>query len=470
AYVIYTSGSTGTPKGVVVEHASLAATVLAMRETFGLGAGEVFLSLASFAFDIWAFEVLAPLLAGGTVRLVAREGVLDAEGLAAELGGVDAVHAVPALMHELVQRVQAGPGALPRVRHAFVGGDAVPPELAARMKTVFPGARVWTLYGPTEATIVSAASPARPEGAHRGHAMGRALPGEGTYVCDGAGSLLPAGVAGELWIGGVGVARGYLGRAELTADKFVPDPFGGEPGGRLYRTGDRVRRRADGELEFLGRVDQQVKIRGFRIEPGEVEAVLAAQDGVRQAVVTAREDVPGQKRLVAYLVADEGARLSPGELRDRLSMQLPAYMVPGACVILESIPLTPSGKTDRRALPAPESGSGTEYAAPETEMEELLCRIWLDVLGPGGEARPGRVGRRDNFFGLGGHSLLAIQVVTRIRRELGIEVPLVALFESPTVAELATTLEDLFILALDESDLEARLGRLELVGGPDAGQ
>ncbi|MEW5926854.1 MAG: non-ribosomal peptide synthase/polyketide synthase [Gemmatimonadota bacterium] len=470
AYVVYTSGSTGTPKGVVVEHASLAAAVLAMREVFGLGAGEVFLSLASFAFDIWGFEVFAPLLAGGTVRLVAREEVPDVEGLVAELGGADAVHAVPALMHEIVQRVQAGPGALPRVRHAFVGGDAVPPDLAARMEAVFPCARVWTLYGPTEATIVSAAAPAPPEGGRRGHAMGRALPGEGTYVCDGPGSLLPAGVAGELWIGGAGVARGYLGRPELTAEKFVPDPFGGEPGGRLYRTGDRVRRRADGELEFLGRVDQQVKIRGFRIEPGEVEAVLEAQDGVRRAVVVAREDVPGQKRLVAYLVAEEGARLSPGELRDRLSTKLPAYMVPGACVVLESIPLTPSGKTDRRALPAPEPGSGTEYAAPQTEMEELLCRIWLDVLGSGGEARPGRVGRSDDFFGLGGHSLLAIQVVTRIRRELGIEVPLAALFEAPTVAELAATLEELFILALDEADLEARLGRLELVGGPDAGR
>ncbi len=470
AYAIYTSGSTGTPKGVVVEHASLAATVLTMRDTFGLGAGEVFLSLASFAFDIWGFEVFAPLLAGGTVRLVAREGVLDVEGLVAELGEVDAVHAVPALMHELVQRVQAGPGVLPRVRHAFVGGDAVPPDLAARMTAVFPGARAWTLYGPTEATIVSAVAPARPEGGHTWHAVGRALPGEGTYVCDGAGSLLPAGVAGELWIGGAGVARGYLGRAELTAETFVPDPFSGDPGGRLYRTGDRVRRRADGELEFLGRVDRQVKIRGFRIEPGEVEAVLAGQDGVRQAVVAVREDVPGQKRLVAYLVADEGALLSPGELRDRLATRLPAYMVPDACVVLESLPLTPTGKVDRRALPAPEPGSGTEYAAPESEMEELLCRIWLDVLDSGGAARPARVGRLDNFFGLGGHSLLAIQVVTRIRRELGIELPLAALFESPTVAELATTLEDLFILALDESDLEARLDRLELVGGPDAGR
>jgi amino acid adenylation domain-containing protein len=470
AYVIYTSGSTGTPKGVVVEHASLAATVTTMRDSFGLGAGEVFLSLASFAFDIWGFEVFAPLLAGGTVRLVAREAVLDVDGLAAELGQVEAVHAVPALMHELVQRVGAGPGVLPRVRHAFVGGDAVPPDLPARMQAVFPGARVWTLYGPTEATIVSAAAAVRPEGGHRGYAMGRALPGEGTYVCDALGSLLPAGVAGELWIGGAGVARGYLGRAELTADKFVPDPFGGEPGGRLYRTGDRVRRRADGELEFLGRVDTQVKIRGFRIEPGEIEAVLAAQDGVRQAVVAAREDVPGQKRLVAYLVAEPGAQLSPEELRDRLAARLPAYMVPGACVVLESIPLTPSGKTDRRALPAPEAGSDEEYAAPETEMEELLCRIWLDVLASGGEARPGRVGRRDNFFGLGGHSLLATQVVTRIRRELGIELPLAALFESPTLAELATTLEDLFILALDESELEARLDRLELVGGPDAGR
>ncbi|MET0399319.1 MAG: non-ribosomal peptide synthase/polyketide synthase [Longimicrobiaceae bacterium] len=428
AYVIYTSGSTGTPKGVVVEHASLAATVLTMRDTFGLGAGEVFLSLASFAFDIWGFEVFAPLVAGGTVRLVAREAVLDVEGLAAELAEVDAVHAVPALMHELVQRVRAGPGVLPRVRHAFVGGDAVPPDLAARMTAVFPGARVWTLYGPTEATIVSAAAPARPEGGHRGHAMGRALPGEGTYVCDAPGSLLPVGVAGELWIGGAGVARGYLGRAELTAERFVPDPFGGEPGARLYRTGDRVRRRADGELEFLGRIDQQVKIRGFRIEPGEVEAVLREAGGVADAAVVVREE-----RLAAYLVGPEGARPVVADVRAYAGSRLPEYMVPDAWVTLDSLPLTANGKLDRRALPAPGRGEDA-YVAPRTPTEEVLAGIWATVL------RVERVGVEDDFFQLGGHSLLAVRLLARVEARTGMRPSLPAFFARPTIAHLAAAL------------------------------
>ncbi len=428
AYAIYTSGSTGTPKGVVVEHASLAATVLTMRDTFGLGAGEVFLSLASFAFDIWGFEVFAPLLAGGTVRLVAREGVLDVEGLVAELGEVDAVHAVPALMHELVQRVQAGPGVLPRVRHAFVGGDAVPPDLAARMTAVFPGARVWTMYGPTEATIVSAAVPARPEDGRRGHAMGRALPGEGTYVCDGAGSLLPAGVAGELWIGGAGVARGYLGRAELTAEKFVPDPFSGEPGGRLYRSGDRVRWTGEGELEYLGRVDLQVKLRGYRIELGEVEAVLRGAPGVADAVVVVREE-----RLAAYLVGPEGTTPVVAGVREYAGSRLPEYMVPGAWVTLDSLPLNANGKLDRRALPAPGRGEDA-YVAPRTPVEELLAEIWADVL------RVERVGVEDDFFQLGGHSLLAVRLLARVEARTGRRPSLPAFFARPTIAHLAAAL------------------------------
>ena len=239
------------------------------------------LVLASYAFDIWGFEVFTPLLSGGQVRLLARDTVQDAERLAGELADADAVHAVPALMREIVQRVQAGPGTLPRMRRVFVGGDAVPPDLIGQMQRVFPRARLWVLYGPTEATILGASSRLRAEGGYGWQVVGRALPGVGLYVCDAGGSLLPMGVAGELWIGGAGVGRGYLGRAELTAEKFVPDPFGGEAGARLYRTGDRVRWRADGELEFLGRVDTQVKIRGFRIEPGEIEAALL--EHVREA-------------------------------------------------------------------------------------------------------------------------------------------------------------------------------------------
>jgi amino acid adenylation domain-containing protein len=313
AYVIYTSGSTGLPKGVVVEHACLTATLLATRDTFGLCAGEVMPGMASYAFDIWAFEVFAPLLAGGQVRLLERETVQDVERLAEELAGADAVHAVPALMREVVARVQAGPGTLPRMRRVFIGGDAIAPDLLEQTQAAFPAAQVWAMYGPTENTMISSATPLRRGERYDWQMVGRPLPGVGMYVLDPGGNLLPAGVPGELYLAGGGVARGYLGRAELTAERFVPDPFSADAGARLYRTGDRVRRRTDGELEFLGRVDQQVKVRGFRIEPGEIEAALTGHPSVREAVVAVREDAPGQKRLVAYVVPEEegGAELWP---------------------------------------------------------------------------------------------------------------------------------------------------------------
>ncbi|MEW5928157.1 MAG: non-ribosomal peptide synthase/polyketide synthase [Gemmatimonadota bacterium] len=436
AYVIYTSGSTGRPKGVVVEHAGLANTLLGTRDAFGPAGGETMPVLASYAFDIWGFEVFAPLLSGGRVRLLRRETVQDVERLVAELADADAVHAVPALMREVVARVQAGPGTLPRMRRVFVGGDAVPPDLIGQMQKVFPAAQPWVLYGPTETSILGAASPLRTEGCYGWQVVGRALPGVGLYVCDAGGNLLPDGVPGELWIGGAGVARGYQGRPELTAERFVPDPFAAEAGARLYRTGDRVRRRADGELEFLGRVDQQVKIRGFRIEPGEVEAALLAEEGVHEAVVVVREDVPGRRRLVAYVVAAEGAEVSPGELRARLARRLPEHMVPGAFVVLERLPLNANGKLDRRALPAPARESA-EWVAPRTAAEEVLAGICAAVLGRE------RVGVEESFFDLGGHSLLATQVVSRVREAFGVELPLKALFEAPTVEGLAGRIEAL---------------------------
>ncbi|MEW5931654.1 MAG: amino acid adenylation domain-containing protein, partial [Gemmatimonadota bacterium] len=437
AYVIYTSGSTGRPKGVVVEHAGLAATLLGARDTFGFGAGEVMPVLASYAFDIWGFETFAPLLAGGQVRLLGRETVRDAEALVEELASVEALHAVPALMREVVARVQAGPGTLERMRRVFVGGDAVAPDLLEQMQAAFPEAQVWVLYGPTEGSILSSAAALRRERSPDWQVVGRPLPGVGMYVLDAGGSLLPPGVPGELCLAGGGVARGYLGRADATAEKFVPDPFGGVPGARLYRTGDRVRRRPDGEYEFLGRTDAQVKIRGFRIEPGEIEAALLALSGVHEAVVAVREDAPGQRRLAAYVVPREGAQLQTAELRARLAERLPEHMVPSAFVVLEALPLNANGKVDRRALPAPEQGSGAEYVAPRTPAEEVLAEIWAEVL------KTGRVGAEDNFFELGGHSLLATQVISRVRAAFGVEAPLKALFEAPTVAGLAGRIEAL---------------------------
>jgi len=437
AYVIYTSGSTGRPKGVLVQHGSLANLLSATRETFGVGRGDVMPALASFAFDIWLFEALLPLTAGAAVRLVERERVLDVPALLEEVADATLLHAVPALMRQIAQAERETPR-LGRLRRAFVGGDRVPADLLAEMRASFTGAETHVLYGPTEGTVLATTHPVAAGGAVEGHPIGKPLGNVRLYVCDPFGSPQPVGVPGELRIGGAGVARGYHGRADLTAEKFVPDPFGGAPGARPYRTGDRVRWLASGELEFLGRMDQQVKVRGFRIEPGEIEARLAEHPGVREAVVLAREDAPGQQRLVAYVVPEkEGADLAASALQTRLQEVLPEYMVPSAFVVLDGLPLTPNGKLDRRALPAPELTAEDGYVAPRTVTEEVLAGIWAEVL------KVDRVGAGDGFFELGGHSLLATQVVSRARLAFGVEVPLKALFEAPTVAALAERVEAL---------------------------
>ncbi|HET7460394.1 MAG TPA: amino acid adenylation domain-containing protein [Longimicrobium sp.] len=433
AYVIYTSGSTGKPKGVLVQHGSLSNLLAATREAFGVGEGDVMPALASYAFDIWLFEALLPLTSGGAVRLVGRERVLDVPALVTEIADATLVHAVPALMRQLVQAERETPR-FTRLRRAFVGGDRVAADLLAEMREALPGAETHVLYGPTEGTILASTHPVPAYGIVAGHPIGRPLGNVRLYVCDGLGSPQPAGVPGELLIGGAGVARGYLGRAGLTAERFVPDPFGTEPGARLYRTGDRARWRTDGTLEYLGRLDGQVKVRGFRIEPGEIEAVLRGHERVTECVVVAREDVPGDRRLVAYVAGGVEA----DELREHLRGTLPEYMLPSAFVFLEALPLTPNGKLDRKALPAPDFGSAEDrYVAPRTPTEEVLAGIWAEVL------RLERVGVEESFFDLGGHSLLATRVVSRVSAVFGVELPLRALFEGPTVAELAVRVEEM---------------------------
>ncbi|HEU0076442.1 MAG TPA: amino acid adenylation domain-containing protein, partial [Longimicrobiaceae bacterium] len=437
AYVIYTSGSTGRPKGVQVTHDSLAKLLLGAQDAFGFRAGDVMPCLASYAFDIWAFEALLPLAAGATVHLFPRERVLDVEALAADLHDATALHAVPALMRQVAAALRASGATLPRLRAAFVGGDAVPPDLLGEMRAAFPAAGLHVLYGPTEATVLAASFPVSPERAVARQMLGKPLPDARLYVCDGRGDLLPAGIPGELWIGGAGVARDYLGRPELTADRFVPDPFAAAPGARAYRTGDRARWLPDGALEFLGRVDRQVKIRGFRIEPGEVESALAAHPQVREAVAVVREDAPGERRLVAYVEALPGARPAPGELRAWAQGRVPEYMVPAAFVVLDRIPLTPTGKLDRGALPAPPDAGSADGGgdAPRTPTEEVLAGIWAELLGAAA------VGRGDDFFALGGHSLLATRAVSRIRTAFATELPVRALFEAPTLAALAARVD-----------------------------
>ncbi|HEX2188927.1 MAG TPA: condensation domain-containing protein, partial [Longimicrobiaceae bacterium] len=318
----------------------------------------------------------------------------------------------------------------PALRTISTGGERCPAETAARWSR---GRRLVNMYGPTETTIYTTAHECAP-GVAVAPPIGRPVEGARVYVLDAWGEPAPIGVPGELYVGGAGVARGYLERPALTAERFVPDAFGGEPGARTYRTGDRARWRADGELEYLGRLDEQVKVRGFRIELGEIEGALRRSEGVADCVVVAREDVPGEKRLVAYVVGDVEA----GVLREHLRRDLPEYMVPAAVVPLERLPLTPSGKLDRRALPAPDFALAEgRYVAPRTPTEEVLAEIWAETL------RLERVGVTESFFELGGHSLLATRVVSRVRQVFGVEVPLRALFEGPTVAELAGRVEEI---------------------------
>jgi len=431
AYVIYTSGSTGRPKGVMNHHRGVVNLLWSMRGTVAMAPGDRLLAITTLAFDISVLELFLPLLSGARVEILDRAAASDPALLreAVGAGGGTVLQATPATWRLLLDAGWEGGEGL----RALSGGEALPAELAARLR-----ARVgalWNVYGPTETTIWSTAQQLG-AGADvgRGHAsIGAPVANTRVYVVDRSLSPLPAGVPGELLIGGVGVARGYLGRPGLSAEKFVPDPFAAGPGARLYRTGDLARWRPDGTLEFLGRNDHQVKVRGFRIEPGEIEAALRQAPGVADCAVVAREDETGDRRLVAYIVGEA----ETAALRDRLRRSLPEYMVPQAFVRLERLPLSPSGKLDRRALPAPAYGAEARRVPPATPLEEVLAGFWAAVLGPE------EVGATDGFFDLGGHSLLAVRVISRIRAGLGVEVPLRAFFEGPTVRELARRVEAL---------------------------
>jgi amino acid adenylation domain-containing protein len=437
AWLIYTSGSTGRPKGVAVTHANAVPLLLWSIETFGLGPGTRVLQSLSQAFDFGVLEILSTLLAGGVLHLPGDEfGDPRRWAERAREHGVDTVHATPSFFRS----VAALGVRLPEVRTLHLGGEALVRSQAERLLAAAgEGCVLYNGYGPTEVTVNSLIYAARGAGSWpAGDAVpiGRPSADGAAYVLDRAGQPVGPGVPGELLLGGPGVARCYHGRPELTAERFVPDPFGDEPGARLYRSGDLVRWLPDGNVEFLGRTDHQLKVRGFRIEPGEIEAALTRHPEVSQAVVLARDAAPGDRRLVAYVVGAAGAAPPVRELRELLAESLPAYMVPSEIVALSALPLTPTGKLDRRALPAPESGPATAgWAAPSTPAEELAAGIWEEVLGVE------RVGVHDNFFALGGHSLVAAQIAARLQDAFGVEVSLRAFFEAPTVAELALRIE-----------------------------
>ena len=430
AYVIYTSGSTGRPKGVMVEHGGLTNLASAQRYFLGLGPGARMLQFASLSFDAAAFELFTALCSGAC-SCVATSGERAGEALAAMLRRCGVTHATlpPAVLAQL------DPEEAPELATVISVGEALPAWVAARWAG--EGRRLLNGYGPTEATVAAAAGECAAGAARVG--IGRPLPNVRAYVLDAGMQPVPTGVGGELYLGGAGLARGYLNRPSPTAERFVPDPFSGEPGSRLYRTGDVCRWNEGGELEYVGRADEQVKVRGFRVEPGEIEAALCRHPGVRQALVFAREDAPGDKRLVAYVVSDEGQGPGAGELRNHLRQTLPEYMVPSAFVTLGRLPLTPNGKVDRAALPEPEANgpeASRSFVAPRSELEQAIAAVWAEVLGLE------RVGVHDNFFDLGGHSLLVAKTYTRLQEELSAEFTMMHLFEYPTVGALAEFISD----------------------------
>ena len=431
AYVIYTSGSTGRPKGVVIEHRHMAGLLSWARAEFTAAELAKVLVSTSLSFDVSVFEIFTPLICGGSIEVVRDLLALADSGGRAWDGTL--ISAVPSALSEVL----SAPGAKARARTVVLAGEALTARAVAAIGAALPGAEVRNIYGPTEATVYATAWRAgRADAPAMGQnpPIGRPVWNTRALVLDAALQLVPAGVAGELYLAGGQLARGYLGRPGLTGERFVACPFGA-PGERMYRTGDLARWNADGQIEYLGRADDQVKIRGFRIELGEIESVLAAQPGVAQAAVVVREDRPGDGTLVAYAVPASGARLDPGGLRAAAAAALPGYMVPAAIVLLDRMPLNANGKLDRRALPVPGYATTPERTAPANPRERALCEVFGQVLGVD------RVGAEDSFFDLGGHSLLATRLVSRVRAVLGAELAVRAVFEHPTPASLAAVLD-----------------------------
>ncbi|MGQ3480236.1 amino acid adenylation domain-containing protein [Paenibacillus sp. TY11] len=447
AYVIYTSGSTGKPKGVMVEHHSVLNRILWMHDRYGLSAEDTILQKTAFTFDVSVWELFWWSMVGSKVSLLSVGGEKNPEDIVDTIArdGVSTMHFVPAMLHAFLEYVEQQPrevmqAKLATLRHVFASGEALPPQHVARFQRLvssLAGAKLINLYGPTEATVDVSYFDCEPSEEYAVIPIGKPIQNIRLYIVkEGTEQLQPIGVAGELCIGGVGVARGYLNRPELTAEKFVKDPFAGGEAGyeRMYRTGDLARWMPDGNIEYLGRIDHQVKIRGYRIELGEVEARLASVPFVRDSVVIALQDGAGQQQLCAYFTADE--QLTVREIRATLLGSLPSYMIPSVFVQMDCIPLTANGKIDRKALPAPDTAlhTGIEYVAPRTDVEQLLAAIWQEVL------EIPQVGVHDDFFTLGGHSLKVLELIRKVHLATDIELPIRSVLEFPTIEEQALTL------------------------------
>jgi amino acid adenylation domain-containing protein len=434
-YVIYTSGSSGVPKGVAVEHRQLVNYLHGVQEKLNLPAGASYAMVSTFAADLGNTAIFPALATGGTLHIMSHERISDPEAVATYFDEhqIDCLKIVPGHLAALLSSSQPE-RVLPR-RLLVVGGEASPREAAIQVQELKPEMRILNHYGPTETTVGLLTWELTQAGRWTNTLpLGRPLRNTRAYVLDANLMPVPVGVPGELYVGGGNVTRGYLHQPDLTAERFIPDPFSAEPGERLYKTGDVVRFISEETIEFLGRKDQQIKIRGYRIEPGEIESQLELHPEVREAIVVPREDSPVEKRLVAY-VAVAAPALQVSDLRSHLAERLPEYMVPSSFVLLSALPRTANGKVDRQALPAPADTEDTElFVAPRTPVEEALCRIWSQLLGVE------QIGINNSFFDLGGHSLMAMQLLSRLRGIFQLELPLRVVFEAPTIAKLAAVL------------------------------
>jgi amino acid adenylation domain-containing protein len=472
AYVIYTSGSTGEPKGVMIEHKSLVNFALAAADEYAISASDRFLQFASLCFDISAEEIFSSLTRGAALVLRTDAMLNSAEQFLRSCGelGITVLDLPTAYWHHLAAALRAENLAIPdSLRLVILGGEqALPAHVATWLEHADENTRLVNTYGPTETTVVATACDlsGRAKPISSSIPIGRPIRNAAAYVLDRFLKPVPIGVAGELYIGGAGVARGYHNRPELTAEKFIPNPFS-DGSARLYRTGDVVRYRSDGNLEFLGRKDNQVKIRGFRVELEEIEQAIRTHESVSDAVVVAREDDDDNKRLCAYVVTGGASQPTPSDLRGLLKKKLPPHMLPAAILIVESLPLMPNGKIDRQSLPdpgnqRPEVEEG--FVAPGTPMEECLAKAWRDAL------KLVRVGIHDNFFELGGHSLLAARVVSNLRRNFDIKLSLIDVFQAPTIAVLAELIYQRQADAEKNDDLISLLSELQSLSNEEARQ